>query len=86
MSHLFKAKGVANKLVSCENEKEIEIFRTFFRKPIAWLVKEIDRKTLGGLESSGNKLSHEISLIFLAYFIWFLRALKHKVVGQKKVV
>ena len=68
-----------------KTEKELEIFLTFFCKVIAWLIKEINRKTLGGLESSGNKLSNAISLSLLAYFIWFLRALKHKVVGQKKV-
>ena len=69
MYHLFKVKGVSNKVVSREKEKEFEIFLTFFRKPIAWLVKEIERKTLRGLESSGNKLSLAIGLILLAYFL-----------------
>ena len=85
MYHLFKVKGVANKVVNCENEKEIEIFRTFFCKPIAWLVKEIDRKTLRGLESSGNKLSRAIGPILLGYFLWLLKARKHRVVRIKKL-
>ena len=57
------------------------IFKFFFCKHIAQLAKELERKTLGGLESSGNKLFRAIGLIILAYFIWLLRALKHKVVG-----
>ena len=58
---------------------------TFFWKPIAWLVKEIDRKTLRGLESFGNKLSRAIGPILLAYFLWLLKARKHKVVREKKL-
>ena len=68
-----------------KNEKEIKIFQTFFCKPIAWLVKEKDRKTLGGLESSGNKFSHAIGPILLAYFLWLLKARKHKVVRENKL-
>ena len=52
-----------------KTEKELEIFEVFFRKVIAWLIKEINRETLGGLESSGNKLSNAISLSLLAYFV-----------------
>ena len=85
MYHLFKVKGVSNKVVSRENEKEFEIFLTFFCKPIAWLVKEIERKTLRGLESSGNKLSRAIGPILLGYFLWLQKARKDRVVRIKKL-
>ena len=56
-----------------------------FCKLVACFVEKLGAKTLKGLESSGNKLSHAISPILLAYFLWLLKARKQKVVRQKKL-
>ena len=49
-------------------------FQPHFQSFIDWLVQQLDNKTQGGLESRGNKLLNEISLILPACLYQILQA------------
>ena len=81
---LQRQRGIEQSYMSWKTESLKFFLKVFFHKLTARLVNELDRKTLGGLESSGNKLSRKINPILLAYFLRLLWALKHEVVGQNR--
>ena len=49
-------------------------FQPHFQSFIDWLVQQLGKKTRGGLESRGNKLLNEISLILPACLYQILQA------------